>query len=82
MRCIVIKSSNSAVIALPDEIIARLGISVGDEVVIEFWQHNRKVVISPANQPIPVGGVDENFARQVAEFMEQYRSTLEALARQ
>jgi hypothetical protein len=40
----------------------------------------RQIVISPVEKPLAVS-VDEDFARQVHEFIEEYRPTLEALAK-
>jgi hypothetical protein len=38
------------------------------------------MIIAPVHEVIP--GVDEAFARQVAEFIEQYRPALNALAKE
>ena len=47
---------------------------------MELDRENRQIIIRPAERPI-AGDVDEDFARQLAEFIEEYRPALEALAR-
>jgi hypothetical protein len=47
---------------------------------VELDRENRQIIIRPAEEPI-AGGIDENFARQLAEFIEEYRPALEALAK-
>lgn len=80
MRRKVFKSGNSTVVSLPPEIVEHLGVSLGDEVEIEIGENEREVMIIPAKAPVIATGVDEDFARQVSDFIEQYRPTLEALA--
>ena len=46
---------------------------------MELDRENRRIVITPSE--LPLNGVDEDFARQVADFIEQYRPALKALAR-
>jgi hypothetical protein len=52
------------------------------EVAVDLDREKRQIVITPVEKPLAVAGVDENFARQVAEFIEQYRPALEALAKE
>jgi len=47
---------------------------------VKLDQEKRQIVIAPLDTEIP--GVDETFARQIAEFIEQYRPALEALAKE
>lgn len=76
----VFKTGNSVVISLPKDALDLLGIREGSDVSIDFDRENRKVIISPAEEPLAVAGVDEEFAQQVSEFIDQYRLALEALA--
>jgi len=46
---------------------------------VEIDREQRRIIITPAGLALP--GVNEEFARQVTEFIEQYRPALEALAR-
>jgi hypothetical protein len=58
-----------------------LGISEGAKVSVNLDRENRRIIISPARQSSVILGVDEAFAQQVAEFVEQYRPALEALSK-
>ena len=82
MKRKVFKSGKSMVISLPHEIMEYLGINAGDAVEFGFGEHEHQVVITPAGAPMSVSSVDVNFARQISEFIEQYRPTLEVLARE
>jgi putative addiction module antidote len=77
----VFKTGNSVVISLPKDALELLGISEGSDVSIDLDRENRQIVISSAEGPLAVAGVDEQFAQQVAEFIDQYRPALEALAK-
>jgi antitoxin MazE len=74
----IFKTGNSAVVSIPREMLDILGIGDGSEVSVEVDRETRKIII----RPVALAGVDETFARQVAEFIEQYRPALEALSRQ
>jgi len=82
MRRTLFKSGNSTVIALPKEMVEHLGITMGDKVELVFGAADHEIILKPAHWPQVAGSVDEDFARQVAEFIEEYRPTLDALARQ
>lgn len=75
----IFKTGNSVVVSLPKETLDFLNLAEGAEVSVELDREQRKIVITPA-EGAPAG-VDEDFARQVAEFIEQYRPALEALAK-
>ena len=77
----VFKTGNSVVLSLPKEILDSLGVSSGENVSLELDLKQRRVIITPAEKLPVVAGVDEAFARQVSEFIEQYRPALEELAR-
>jgi putative addiction module antidote len=74
------KTENSTVVALPREILDDLGIKEGDRLNLEVNEATKSLIITPAKKPLTVPGVDEAFARQVDEFIEQYRPALEELA--
>lgn len=76
----VFKTGNSIVVSLPKEVIEPLGVTEGGNVSVELDRQNRQIVIRPVELPI-AGTIDEGFARQVAEFIEEYRPALEALSR-
>lgn len=75
----IFKSGNRTVVSIPREMLASLGVGDGSEVSIELDATTRQIVIRPVERTIP--GVDEAFARQVAEFIAEYRPALQALAR-
>lgn len=75
------KTGNSVVLSLPKEILDSLGVADGENVSLELDRKQRRVIITPAEEPLTVAGVDEGFARQVNEFIEQYRPALEELAK-
>jgi len=64
---------------LPKEVIELLAVREGPEVLVEIDRQRRQIVISPAEPEL--NGVDEEFARQVSEFIEMYRPALDALAK-
>lgn len=75
----IFRTGNSMVISLPKEMLEALHMEEGEEVSVELNQARRQIVISPA--PNAGEEVDAEFAKQVAEFIEEYRPALEALAR-
>ncbi len=77
----VFRTGNSVVISLPKDALELLGISEGSDVSVDLDREKRQIVITSAEEPLAVAGVDEEFAHQVADFIEQYRPALEALAR-
>ena len=74
------KTGNSIVVSLPKDIIEPLGVSEGTDVSVELDREKGQVIIRPVEQPV-VGKIDADFARQLAEFIEEYRPALEALSR-
>ena len=75
----VFKTGNSIVVALPKEMLDALHLAEGGEVSVELDADHRQIVIAPAAPA--ADGVDVEFARQVADFIESYRPAIEALAR-
>ena len=78
----VFKTGNSVVVSLPKDALDYLGLVEGGEVAVDLDREKRQIVITPVEKSLAIAGVDENFARQVAEFIEQYRPALEALAKE
>lgn len=76
----IFRTGNSIVVSLPKDIVEQLGISEGAAVSVELDRQNRQIVIRQVELPI-AGSIDEDFARQVSEFISEYRPALEALAR-
>jgi hypothetical protein len=63
------------------EALEYLDIREGAEIEINIDRENHQVIIKPVEIPLAISGVDEKFALQVAEFIEQYRPALEELAK-
>ncbi len=74
------KTGNSIVVSIPKDMQDYLSLSEGAEVELTLDRSHRQIVISPVPEN-DLPGVDETFATQVAEFIEQYRPALEALAK-
>jgi antitoxin component of MazEF toxin-antitoxin module len=70
------KTGNSVVISLPKDALDLLGITAGSDVAVDLDRENQQVIISPVKGPLAVAGVDEEFAQQVSEFINQYRSLI------
>jgi antitoxin MazE len=77
----IFRTGNSTVVSLPPEALAYLNLHSGMEVEINLDLDNHQVILRPVRTPSTIAGVDEAFAQQVAEFIEQYRPALRALAR-
>ena len=73
----IIKTGNSLVVSLPGQILDALELSSGSDVSVAL--EDGKIVIRPMRQAVP--GVNEDFARHVSEFIDEYRPALEALAK-
>jgi putative addiction module antidote len=76
----IFRTGNSMVVSIPKDILDELKLSEGEDVSVELDRKQRQIVISPVEKPLAVG-VDETFARQVDEFINEYRPALEALAK-
>jgi len=74
----IFKTGNSMVVSLSKEMLDALQLSEGSEVTLELNLAQGQIVMPPT--PPAADGVDALFARQVADFMEEYRPALEALA--
>lgn len=74
----IFRTGNSVVVSLPKEMLDALDLTEGEAVSVELDAEGGRIVIAPA--PAEAEGVDAEFAAQVAEFIEEYRPALEALA--
>ena len=75
------KTGNSVVLSLPKEVLDDLGVKVGESINLELDSEQRLVILTPVEKPIAIAGVNEEFARQVDAFIQQYRPALEELAK-
>ena len=74
----IFRTGNSEVVSLPKEMLKSLGVGDGSDVTVELDNSTRQITIRPLE--VNIAGVDEEFARQVSEFIQEYRPALEALA--
>lgn len=63
----IFRAGNSLVVAIPKEALEALGLAEGAEVAVELDREQHQIVIAPVG--VFPAGVDETFARQVAEFI-------------
>ena len=77
----IFKTGNSVVVSLPKDAIEYLNMDEGTEVNVEVDREKRQIVITPAEPPLAIAGVDPEFAHQIKEFIEQYQPALEELAK-
>jgi putative addiction module antidote len=73
------RSGNSTVLALPKEMLEVLRLREGEDVSVELDADRQQIVIKRV--AVELDGVDSEFARQVADFIEAYRPALVALAK-
>ena len=73
------KTGNSMVVSLPKDVLEPLGISEGADLLVELDREKRQIIIRPVETPI-AAAIEVEFARQVAEFIEEYRPAIEALS--
>ncbi|MFN2141315.1 MAG: AbrB/MazE/SpoVT family DNA-binding domain-containing protein [Candidatus Promineifilaceae bacterium] len=74
----VFKAGNSLVVSLPKESIQALSLQEGSEVSVEVDPERQEIIIKVAESSL--AGINETFAQQVADFIEQYKPALETLA--
>ena len=75
----VFKTGNSLVVSLPKDLLEPLGMTDGTAVSVELDRKNHQILIRPAEKSFTTG-LSEEFARQVSDFIEEYKPVLEALA--
>lgn len=75
------KTGNSVVLSLPKEVLEELGLSDGESVSLTIDRESRRLIVTPVVESFAAAGVDEKFVRQVNEFIEQYRTALDELAK-
>ena len=74
----IFKTGNSMVVSLSKEMLDALQLGEGSELRVELDLAQGQIIMTPTTPA--VAGVDAAFARQVADFIEEYRPALEALA--
>ena len=81
MRRKIFKTGNSLVVSLPKDAIEEMKISEGTVVSVYYDRVTSKLIVEPVDTDQTVEGINEEFAKQVSEFIEQYRPALDGLAR-
>jgi len=77
----IFKTGNSLVVSLPKDAIEEMQISEGTVVSVYYDRVTSKLIVEPVDTDQAVEGIDEEFAQQVSEFIEQYKPALDELAR-
>ena len=77
----IIKVGNSFFVSLPDEMVEFLQMVEGSEIKVDLDREKGQIVIAPSDSPMSAAGIDTVFARQISEFIKQYRTALEDLAK-
>ena len=75
----IFRTGNSIVVSLPKEWLDALRLTEGAEVDLQLDRARGAIELTPA--PVAFNGIDEGFARQLSDFIVQYRPALEALAK-
>ena len=76
----IFRTGNSMVVSIPKDILEQLELSEGEDVSVELDSQQRQIIISPVEKMIAVG-IDETFAKQIDDFIKEYRPALESLAK-
>lgn len=77
----IFKTGNSVVVSLPKHAIEYLQVEEGSQVNVELDKEHNQIVITPVQPDLMVEGIDAEFAHQVADFIEEYRTALDELAK-
>ena len=77
----IFRTGNSTVVSLPKDVTEPLGVRDGSDVSVELDREHGQIIIRPVELPIAAAGLDQEFARQVSEFIAEYRPALQSLAR-
>jgi putative addiction module antidote len=77
----VFKTGNSLVVSIPKDAIEEMQISEGTVVSVYYDRVTSKLIVESVNTDQAVEGINEEFAQQVSEFIEQYKPALDELAR-
>ena len=75
----IFKSGNSLVISLPKEYLQQLELNEGSEIEFSVAEDGNRLILEPSTKIVT--DIDEEFANQLDDFIEQDRPALEALAK-
>jgi putative addiction module antidote len=77
----IFKTGNSLVVSLPKDAIEELQMSEGTVVSVYYDRVTSMLIIEPIDPEREVEGINEEFAKQISEFIEEYRPALDELAK-
>jgi antitoxin MazE len=77
----VFRTGNSVVISLPRDALEYLNIHAGTQIEVDLDRENRQMILKPVEISLDNSAIDEKFARQLADFIQEYRPALEKLSR-
>ena len=77
----VFKTGNSLVVSLPKDAIEEMKISEGSVISVYYDRVTKKLIVESIRPDRAVEGVDEEFAKQVSDFIEEYKPALDELAK-
>ncbi len=81
MKRKIFKTGNSLVVSLPKDAIEEMQVSEGTIVSVYYDRVTKKLIVEPIRPAQAVEGVDEEFAKQVSDFIEEYKPALDELAK-
>lgn len=77
----VFKTGNSLVVSIPKDAIEEMKISEGSLINVYYDRATKKLIVEPIETGQAVEGVDEEFAKQISDFIEEYKPALDELAK-
>lgn len=80
MRAKIRQSENTGAISLPEDVLCFLQLQEGDDVNVFVDQQKRQIIIRSAAD-FSSEEVDTQFARQISDFIQEYRPALDELAK-
>ena len=72
---------NSYGVSIPKEMLEKLHLTAGAQVVVEIDEKSNKIIIEPKTYESPSEAIDKEFAIQVNDFIERYKPALKVLAK-
>ncbi len=77
---IIFENGNRLMVSLCKVMLDLLGIIKGQNLSIEMDRKKHQIIVQPENNS-PIPSTDEEFSKQVTEFIEHYRPALETLSK-
>ncbi len=74
-----LETKQGPAVLLPVDALEILGLTIDSEISVALNPELGQIIVTPTSLSLP--GVDEEFAQQVSDFIEQYRPALKALAK-